>query len=466
MVRITQTVEAAYELESTYGSPPGSNLYHLGLLDTFDPRAVEMNITPVPSIGQSTDAFHASGPVAVSLPIKVALQGTGWKQLLGQAIGSTTISTAQPHSLTSTAGSLAVLAKDTAGDYTLVTGVVPNEVTLEADFTTGGYITVDAACTAYYTLDDGHTGETDDGDFNGFLGDDYSGVTFPAAPSADPLLPTDMIVTVGPHYGNATEGTQTKGIAIDGPSGSYVEVGERYIRAYSSTGSLNTDFDGDGLMDLTNGSFDTISKISTLIEADSNWGSAVLGGGGAELSVNLVKGIYYTGGDADEDVSDGVGVANIYVATDKDATGLTGHTAANTESADQFKNLKTLSLKILNNNTSIAARSIGDDSTIKWLQNAKVARGKADITLDVTMTAEDETWYDKYVGKKNIPLIRLDFGTDGSIALTNGTITSFTRPLTPGGELVDTMSIKFRGEGDYKNWSSFAISSDITLVPS
>ena len=128
--------------------------------------------------------------------------------------------------------------------------------------------------------------------------------------------------------------------------------------------------------------------------------------------------------------------------------------------------MKTLSLKILNNNVSIPARTVGDDSTIKWLQNSKVARGKADITLDVTMTAEDETWYDKYVAKQNIPLIRLDFGTDGSIALTNGTITSFSRPLAPGGELVDTMSIKFRGEGDYKNWSSFAISSDITLVPS
>ena len=58
MVKLTQNIEAAYEVESTYGSPPGSNLYHLGLLDTFDPRAVEMNITPVPSLGQSTDAFQ------------------------------------------------------------------------------------------------------------------------------------------------------------------------------------------------------------------------------------------------------------------------------------------------------------------------------------------------------------------------------------------------------------------------
>ena len=459
MVRITQTIEAAYEVESTYGSPPGSNLYHLGLLDTFDPRAVEMNITPVPSIGQSTDAHHASGPIAVSLPLKVACNGTGWKQLLGQAIGSTTIGTALPHSLTSTAGSLAVLARDSAGDHTLVTGVVPNEVTLEADYTTGGYITVDAQCTAYYTMDDA---DTDDGNFNEFLGDDYSGVTFPSAPSADPLLPSDLTVTVGPNLGDSDVLASTKGLSIDGPLGSYVEVGEKYIRAYSSNGSLNTDFDGDGIMDLTNGSFDTVGKIQALIEADSNWGSAVLGGGGAELSVNLVKGIYNTGVDADDDETDG-SQANIYVATEADGTGY----GNNTSSADYFKNLKTLSLKILNNNTSIPGRVVGDDSsTVKWLQNSRVARGKSDITLDLTMTAEDETWYDKYVAKQNIPLIRLDFGSAGSIALTNGTITAFSRPLTPGGEQVDTMSIKFRGAGDYKNYSSFAISSDITLVPS
>jgi len=306
--------------------------------------------------------------------------------------------------------------------------------------------------------------DTDDGNFNEFLGDDYSGVTFPSAPSADPLLPSDLIVTCGPNLGDSNVLASTKGLSIDGPLGSYVEVGEKYIRAYSANGTLNTDFDGDGIMDLTNGSFDTVSKISTLIEADSNWGSAVLGGGGAELSVNLVKGIYNTGGtiDDDADLSD-TGLANIYVATEADGTGY----GNNTTSADYFKNLKTLSLKILNNNTSIPGRVVGDDtSTIKWLQNSRVARGKSDITLDLTMTAEDETWYDKYVAKQNIPLIRLDFGSAGSIALTNGTITAFSRPLTPGGEQVDTMSIKFRGSGDYKNYSSFAISSDITLVPS
>ena len=79
------------------------------------------------------------------------------------------------------------------------------------------------------------------------------------------------------------------------------------------------------------------------------------------------------------------------------------------------------------------------------------------------MTAEDETYYDKYVAGTTIPLIRLDFGSSGSIALTNGTITSFSRPLSPGGEIVDTMTIKFRGAGDYKDFSAYAISADWTL---
>jgi len=59
--------------------------------------------------------------------------------------------------------------------------------------------------------------------------------------------------------------------------------------------------------------------------------------------------------------------------------------------------------------------------------------------------------------------MRLDFGTNGSIALTNGTITSFTRPITGGTELTDTLSIKFRGNGNYRNYSAFAISADMAL---
>ena len=134
------------------------------------------------------------------------------------------------------------------------------------------------------------------------------------------------------------------------------------------------------------------------------------------------------------------------------------------ETLTAFNNLKTVSLKIANNNTPIPARTLGQDgSTVKWLQHSKIRRGKADVTLDLTMTAEDETYYDLYHAGTTIPLIRLDFGSAGSIALTNGTITSFSRPLSPGGEIVDTMSIKFRGSGDYKDFSAYAISADFTL---
>jgi len=451
MVKITQNIEAAYEVETSYGDPPRTALSHLGLLDTFDPRSVERNITPVPSIGQSTDTHHAKGPLAVALPLKVACQGTGWKQILGRAIGVTNVDNGAgggldldvPHKLTSDVSSFSILAKETGGDYTLVGGVVPNEVTIAADYTTGGYITCEATCTGQYSEDDS------DGNFTGtFYTEDFrpSTIAFPTAPSDEPLLATDLTVTVGTNLGNADASVSTKGIQIDGPLGSYVEVGEGYIRAFTSGDILDTQFDTDGAIPLDG----DLNGLDTLITDDNNWDSTVLGSGGAELSKNLVKGIYKTSNTIDDDAdSTETGNANIYVATDVDTTGMT----------KEFDNLKTVALKIANNNTSLPGKT-----NSVWLQNNKIARGKADITLDITMTAEDETWYDKYVAGTNIPLIRLDFGASvGSVALTNGTITSFSRPLSPGGEIVDTMSIKFRGAGDYKNFSAFAISANWTL---
>ena len=433
MVRITQNVEAAYEAESTYGDPPDTTLLHFGLLDTFDPRAVEMNITPVPSIGQSTDAFHARGPINVTLPLKVACQGTGWKALLGRAIGGTSFTEGggtvkYPLKLTNSADSIAVLARETGGDYTLVGGVVPNEVTLEADYTAGGYITLDASCTAQFTED------STNGDFSGgFYGDNYSNNAFPTAPSADPLLATDLTVSVG-------LAADSSKITIDGPPLSYVEVGERFIRIFDdNTGTvgvesgdsslLDTGINADGTIDLTNGSFNTLTNLASTINGDGNWSCSATN---SVASLNLLKGIYNT-------------------AASRDIFATTNMTSV-------FTNLKTVSLKIANNNVSIPGKT-----GTTWLQNNKIARGKADVTLDLTMTAEDETYYDLYKAGTTIPLIRLDFGSSGSIALTNGTITSFSRPLTPGGEIVDTMSIKFRGAGDYKDFSSYAISADWTL---
>ena len=454
MVRLTQNIEAAYEVEASYGDPPDGTLSHLGLLDTFDPRQVEKSITPVPSIGQSTDAFHAAGPIGVTLPLKEACQGTGWQNILGRAIGRTyadALVTAggtgsnlgTPMKLSSSVDSISILAKDVTADYTLVGGVVPNEVTLTADYTTGGYMTCEATCTAQYTED------TSDGNFSGeFYGDNYADVAFPTSPTSDPLLPTDMTLS----YSTAVQDDDMLRLKVT--AGNYVEVGERYIRIFTNAEILDAVFAAsgvnsspyNGVLDLTHGDADTITDAVARINAKySGVGTSAVGSGaGSDKSVNLLKGIYKMAG-----------------ATFVDIPGIQSTSASGAEGdMALFPNLKTVSLKIANNNTAISGKT-----GTTWLLNNTISKGKADITLDVTMTAVDETFYDKYKAGTTIPLIRLDFGASvGSIALTNGTIISFSRPLAPGGELVDTMSIKFRGSGDYKNFSSYAISADWTLA--
>jgi len=449
MVKKAQDIQAAFEVETTYGNPPDTTLYHLGLLDTFDPRAVVMNVTPVPSIGQSTDAHHAAGPIDVTLPLKVACQGTGWQELLGNAIGRTNID--QPntgisdvvggidtaHALTSSTYSHAILAKDlSTNQHTLCTGVVVNEATLEADYTTGGYITLDAACTALYSED------ADDGDFTFNQDDTYNGVAFPTAPSADPLLPTNMTLS----YSTAT----VDGIRLNDTAGNYVEIGERYMRFLTEVDALDTDYAQNadtnntlvenGVLDLGAAGYDSGDKLVTLvaaINAHSGGSPATKVAGNTVEPQNLMKGIYKMIG------------SNVTIPI----------VNSTTTTLTEFSNVKTVSLKIANNNTPIPGKLDG-----KWLQNSKIARGKADITLDITMTPENEDLYDLYRNGTTLPLIRLDFGAgNGSIALTNGTITSFSRPLTGGGEVTDTLSIKFRGNGDYRNYSAFAISTDLTL---
>ena len=457
MVKITQDIQAAFEVESTYGDAPDTALYHLGLLDTFDPRQVNMNITPVPSLGQSTDAFHAAGPIDVTLPIKVGLQGDGWKELLGNAIGATDIGDDSgdidaPHCLTTSTYSHAILAKDlSTGHHTLCNGVVVNEATLEADYTTGGYMTLDAQCTAMYSEDD------DDGDFTFNPGSGamtYNSLSFPSSPSTDPLLPTDLTVS----FSAASDPLSTSRFVIQDDdalqltdtAGKYVEVGERYMRFFKENDDPDDEYDGpdsgssedaaiiaEGVIDLDHANVNTISELMGVLNTAHSGTVAAKGSGSDSYDTsNLLKGTYRMTGSA----------VNIPCIADA------------SETLTEFTNLKTVSLKIANNNTPIPGKIDG-----KWLQNSKIARGKADITLDLTMTAHNEDLYDLYTRQITLPLIRLDFGTNGSIALTNGTITSFTRPLSPGGEVVDTLSIKFRGNGDYRNFSAFAISADLTL---
>jgi len=442
MVKLTQDIQAAFEVETTYGNPPDTELFHLGLLDTFDPRQVNMNITPVPSIGQSTDSHHASGPLNVTVPLKVALQGTGWQELLGNAIGRTNID--QPntgisdvvggidtaHALTTNTYSHSILAKDlSTNQHTLCTGVVVNEATLEADYTTGGYMTLDAQCTALYTEDD------DDGDFTFNQNDTYNSVAFPSAPTADPLLPTDMTLS----YSTTTV---ANALVVTDTAGNYIEVGERYMRFLFETDALDTGYSASGpivatgVIDLDHSDYDSGSRMTTLkVDIDAVATTCAENSSTTDPQ-NLLKGIYKMT----------AGTVNIPAV------------ASTTQTLTEFNNLKTVSLKIVNNNTSIPGKT---DS--KWLQNNGIGRGKADITLDLTMTGHDETIYDLYRAGTTLPLVRLDFGTNGSIALTNGTITSFSRPLTGGEEVTDTLSIKFRGNGNYRNYSAFAISTDFTL---
>ena len=441
MVKLTQNIEAAFQAERTagagdsYGDPtPNSALVHLGLLDTFDPRSVEMNITPVASIGQSTESFHAGGPIAVNVPIKVACQGTntGWQELIGRAIGGTTgtgVSPPVPHALTNTVDSMALLVRDNSNnEFTAVSGVVPNEVTLEADYTTGGYITVDALCTGFFTEDgDGDANLTES---NEFINVNYSSSTFPSAPSADPLLPTDLTVSAG-------LAAATNKLTIDGPAGSYIEVGEKFMRVFSAEDTLS-DAHTDGVIELASATNtqNTTEGVKDIIHAAT--GFTCTRGGSSVSSVDLLKGIYNVENASSE-----------IFAVDNMTT--------------SFDNLKTVKLMIKNNNVPISGTSTRNSVT-KFLAHNKISRGLADVTLEISMTAEDETFYDKYVAGETIPLIRLDFGaTYGSIALTNGTITAFSRPMSGAGEIVDTMTIKFRGAGDYKNFSAFAISADWTL---
>ena len=453
MVKITQNVEAAFEGETNYSDPADSSLTHIGLLDTFDPRQIEMNITPVPSLGQSTDAHHAKGPIDVQVPIKVACQGTGWKQLLGRAIGATDLddagggSTLVPHKLTTGVSSMAVMAKEYGVGFTLATGVVPNDVTLEADYTTGGYITVDAQCSAFFTQDSASNDMNFSND-GGFLVDDYTdgGLTFPAAPTDEPLLPSDLTVSYAKSSNLETE------LTIDGPPGSYIEIGEKYLKTYDANSVLDSNVSSggavtaNGVVNLTHGSADTIGDLDDLFGTTSGAGKtgwSVNSSTDSSLSTNLLKGIYST------DTSRTIQGVNTNAAD-----GLLPNT---------FDNLKTVALKIVNNNTAIPGKVTRGSGT-KWLQNANIGRGKSDVTLDITMTAENEDLYNIYNTGAVIPLVRLDFGsTVGSIALTNGTITSFSRPLSGGGEVVDSLSIKFKGAGDFGNFSSFAISADWEL---
>ena len=440
MVRLSQNVNAFYEAEATRGTEVATTLKYLGLLDTFDARNLDMQYAPVPTIGQSTDPQIVKGPEMVKLAMKFGLWGTGWRDMLGWAIGKETInSVVSAHNLNETTPhAFTVMAEEIDGtnyQTTLVNGVTINSLTLEADYTTGGPLTMEMDCNALYSFDeDANSNRTTARNISGgFIAANYSGVALPSAPATAPLTATDLAITYD------TGVTTPKGLTISAsPAGSYVEVGERWMQFRLSDGTLDTSLASDGIIDFTAGAENTITEVQGLITADANWTCAVLGGGGALDSKNLLKGIY-----SGNNVSRAINVA---------------------ENMTALPYVKTAKLTINNNHQTIPERVTGADSAVKTLQNANIAAGKADVTLDLTLTGKDETFYALMYADTTIPLMRLainDNGTTRTIGLTNGKIMTRTAPYTAGGEVVETISIKFTGAGDYGNFSSFAISADI-----
>ena len=442
-VRQSQQVNAYFQSEDSYASigkesqSPGA-LSHIGLLDTFDPRMVDQQYAAVSTIGYSVAPHVLKGPTNVMVPLKIGMWGDGWKTLLGRCIGQTTISGAlRPAHLRPDVQTVAILAEEQLASTfqcSLASGVAFNKAELELDYTTNAPATINFDTTAYYVVDRESADSSRSTARNFattnalFIQADYSSQTIPSEPTGDPILPID----VGVKY--ALDGS-TNGVSITGPTNSYVEVGERFIIGYTAAGALDTNFGTSGVYDLTLDANNTISKINTLIDNDTGWtfaddaaGTIVSG-----RPLDLLKGVYKSG-------------TTIY----------------QTDSAlADWPFVKTVKLTI--DNQHIPLPGVGDGrgtASDILLQNNEVARGESIITLEITSTAKDETFYDKMVTGTSVPLVRLDFGTNGSIALTNGRIMTRTAGYTAGTEVTETVTIQFYGAGDYTNYSKYAISGD------
>ena len=229
----------------------------------------------------------------------------------------------------------------------------------------------------------------------------------------------------------ATAATNGVTITNSAAANTYYEVGERFLIAYDAAGALDSNFGTSGVYDLTDSSFNTIANINGDIDGDTNYTFAE--GSASGNTVNLLKGVYKNG-------------STIKLA----------------DSMTDWPFVKTAKLTIDNQHIPLPGVATGRDSgsTKKILQNNDVARGESIIQLEITSTAKDETFYDKMVAGTELPLVRLDFGTNGSIALTNGKIMTRTAGYTAGTEVTETVTMQFYGAGDYTNYSKYAISGD------
>jgi len=438
-VRQPQQVNAYFRSEDTYASigkesQAAGALSHIGLLDTFDPRMLDHQYAAVSTIGYSVAPHVLKGATNVMVPLKIGMWGDGWKTLLGRCIGQTTINSAlRPAHLRPDVQTVAILAEEQLASTfqcSLASGVAFNRAELELDYTTNAPATINFDATAYYVVDrDANASRTTARDFTTgdslFIQSDFSAQSIPSEPTGDPILPTDVTI----QYATAA----TNGVTITNSSAAntYYEVGERFLLAYTPAGALDSNFGTSGVYDLTDSSFNTIANINGDIDGDTNYTFAE--GSASGNTVNLLKGVYKNG-------------STIKLA----------------DSMTDWPFVKTAKLTIDNQHIPLPGVGTGKDSgaTKKLLQNNDVARGESIITLEITSTAKDETFYDKMVAGTELPLVRLDFGTNGSIALTNGRIMTRTAGYTAGTEVTETVTIQFYGAGDYTNYSKYAISGD------
>ena len=434
-IRRPQQVNAYFQTETGYATI-GKNtqaegaLSHIGLLDTFDPRMLDHQYAAVSTVGYSVAPHVLKGATMVTLPLKIGCWGDGWKTLLGRCIGQTTIdSAARPAYLRNDIQTVAIVAEEQLASTwqgSLASGVAFNKATLDLDYTSNAPVTIDFDATAYYVVDEATPGtRTAARTFAGdFITGDYSGQTLASEPTTDPILPTDVTI----QY---STGAMTKGLTFNGPANSYVEVGEKYILGYLSTGALDSNFGTAGIYDMTLSANDTIAELEALIDSDTGWTATILNSADSLSSLNLQKGVYADGSSA------------YMPATMTD-----------------WPYVKTAKLTIDNQHIPLPGVGTGVDGSKKLLQYNEVARGESVITLEITSTAKDETFYDQMVTGTALPLVRLDFGTNGSIALTNGRIMSRTAGYTAGTETTETVTMQFYGAGDYTNYSKYAISGD------
>jgi len=445
-IRRPQQVNAYFQTETGYATI-GKNtqaegaLSHIGLLDTFDPRMLDHQYAAVSTVGYSVAPHVLKGATMVTLPLKIGCWGDGWKTLLGRCIGQSTIdSAARPAYLRNDIQTVAIVAEEQLASTwqgSLASGVAFNKATLDLDYTSNAPVTIDFDATAYYVVDEATAGtRTEARTFAGdFITGDYNAQTLPSEPTTDPILPTDVSI----QY---STGSMSEGVTIDGPDGSYVEVGEKYMLFYTSAGALSggvpngddASIVADGVIDLTHANANTVAELAGLDASGwTGWTVAALGGASGDLTTNLQKGVYNT-----------TSAKNIYMPS----------------ALTDWPYVKTAKLTIDNQHIPLPGVGTGVDSTKKLLQYNDVARGESIITLEITSTAKDETFYDQMVTGTSLPLVRLDFGTNGSIALTNGRIMSRTAGYAAGTETTETVTMQFYGAGDYTNYSKYAISGD------